>query len=141
MVRGMYTVGVRDHMMVAHSLPGDIFGPAQRLHGATYVVCAEVAREELTDNGIVVDTSALRRELRVVLAELDCQNLDEHPAFQGKRSTTELIARHVHRELGRRIPITMGATLTVTLEESPVAFARYSAPVPVGSPPPRTLSR
>ena len=128
----MYTVGVRDHIMVAHSLPGEVFGPAQRLHGATYTVSAEVAREELNDSGIVLDIAVLRHELRLVLAELDYHNLDEHPAFQGRRSTTELIARHVHRELGRRLPITTGATLTVTLDESPVAWARYSAPLRTG---------
>src|SRR5262249_19548006 len=116
----MYTVGVRDHIMVAHSLPGEVFGPAQRLHGATYTVSAEIAREELNDSGIVFDIGQLRHELRDVLAELDYQNLDVHPAFQGKRSTTELIARHVHRELGKRVHINSGATLTITLDESPV---------------------
>lgn len=125
----MYTVGVRDHIQVAHSLAGEQFGPAQRLHGATYTVGAEVEREELTDMGIVVDIAFLRQELRAVLDDLDYQNLDEHPSFQGRRSTTELIARHIHRELGRRLPIMAGVTLTVTLEESPSAWARYRAPV------------
>ena len=91
----MYSVGVRDHIMVAHSLPGEVFGPAQRLHGATYTVTAELSREELNDSGIVVDIGELQRQLHGVLAELHYQNLDEHPAFKGKRSTTELIARHV----------------------------------------------
>jgi 6-pyruvoyltetrahydropterin/6-carboxytetrahydropterin synthase len=129
----MYTVGVRDHIMVAHSLPGEVFGPAQRLHGATYTVSAEVAREELNDAGIVVDIALLRSELRAVLAEIDYANLDEHPAFQGRRSTTELIARHVHRELGRRLVFNTGTTLTITLDESPVAWARYAAPIRAGS--------
>jgi 6-pyruvoyltetrahydropterin/6-carboxytetrahydropterin synthase len=129
----MYTVGVRDFIMVAHSLPGEVFGPAQRLHGATYTVSAEVSREELNDSGILVDAAVLRRELRAVLAELDYHNLDEHPAFQGKRSTTELIARHVHRELGRRLPLNSGATLIITLDESPAAWARYAAPLRAGS--------
>jgi 6-pyruvoyl-tetrahydropterin synthase len=123
----MYTVGVRDHIMVAHSLPGEVFGPAQRLHGATYTVSAELSREELNDSGIIVDIGFMRGELRSVLSELDYHNLDEHPAFQGKRSTTELIARHIHRELGRRLNV--NATLTITLDESPVAWARYSAPL------------
>ncbi len=125
----MYTVGVRDHIMVAHSLPGEVFGPAQRLHGATFAVTAELSREELDDSGIVIDIGQLGRALHGVLAELHYQNLDEHPAFRGKRSTAELIARHVHRELGRRLPANTSATLTVTLDESPVAFARYSAPL------------
>jgi 6-pyruvoyltetrahydropterin/6-carboxytetrahydropterin synthase len=126
----MYTVGVRDFIMIAHSLPGEVFGPAQQLHGATYTVSAELSREELNDSGIIVDIGVLRRELRAVLAELDYRNLDQHPAFQAKRSTTELIARHVHRELGRRLPISTGATLLITLDESPVAWARYEAPLP-----------
>jgi 6-pyruvoyl-tetrahydropterin synthase len=129
----MYTVGVRDHIMVAHSLPGEVFGPAQRLHGATYTVGAEVSREELHDTGIVVDVALLRRELRAVLDEIDYQNLDVHRAFQSKRSTPELIARHVHRELGKRLPTNTGATLTVTLDESPMTWARYSAPLRAGS--------
>jgi 6-pyruvoyl-tetrahydropterin synthase len=134
----MYTVGVRDHIMVAHSLPGEAFGPAQRLHGATYTVTAEISREELNDLGIVIDIGQLGRELHEVLAELHYQNLDEHPAFQGRRSTTELIARHIHRELGRRLPVNTSATLTLTLDESPVAWARYAAPLRAGSmvPPP-----
>jgi 6-pyruvoyl-tetrahydropterin synthase len=130
----MYTVGVRDHIMVAHSLSGEVFGPAQRLHGATYTVSAEVSREELNDSGIVFDIAVLRRELHAVLSELDYHNLDEHPAFQGKRSTTELIARYVHRELGPRLSIHSGATLTITLDESPVAWARYAAPLRAGAP-------
>jgi len=125
----MYTVGVRDHIMIAHSLPGEIFGPAQRLHGATYTVSVEVEREELPDSDVVIDIALLRRELRSVLGDLDYKNLDEHPAFRSKHSTTELIARHIHRELGRRLPELPGAMLTVTLDESPVAWARYRAPV------------
>jgi 6-pyruvoyl-tetrahydropterin synthase len=129
----MYTVGVRDHIKVAHSLLGEASSLVQRLHGATYNVSAEVSREELHDSGVVFDIAVLRRELRAVLDELDYQNLDDHPAFQGKRSTTELIARHVHRELGRRLPVNTGATLTITLDESPVTWARYVAPLRAGS--------
>jgi 6-pyruvoyltetrahydropterin/6-carboxytetrahydropterin synthase len=129
----MYTVGVRDHIQVAHTLPGEVFGSAQRLHGATYTVAVELEREELTDNGIVIEPALFRRELRAVLDDLDHKNLDEHRAFQGKRSTTELVARHVHRELGRRLPLALSATLTVTLEESPTTWARYRAPLPQNS--------
>jgi 6-pyruvoyltetrahydropterin/6-carboxytetrahydropterin synthase len=137
MVQCMYTIGVRDHIMVAHSLPGEIFGPAQRLHGATYTVTAELSREELTDAGIVTDLGELGTELHAVLADLHYRNLDEHPAFRGRRSTGELIARHIHRELGRRLPGNLSATLTITLDESPVAWARYAAPLRAGSSPAR----
>jgi 6-pyruvoyltetrahydropterin/6-carboxytetrahydropterin synthase len=132
----MYTVGVRDHIMVAHSLKGDVFGPAQRLHGATYTVSVEIEREELGESAIVCDIGFLREQLRAVLSDLNYRNLDDHPAFEGRRSTTELIARHVHRELGRRLPPAGGSMLTVTLDESPVAWARYRAPVRGGSMPP-----
>lgn len=132
----MYTVGVRDHFMVAHSLKGDVFGPAQRLHGATYAVTVEIEREELDPHGIVVDIGMLRDRLRQVVAELDYKNLDDHPGFQDRGSTTEQIARYVHHELARRLPSsTAGGCLTVTLDESPVAYARYRAPVRVGSSP------
>jgi 6-pyruvoyl-tetrahydropterin synthase len=125
----MYTVGVRDHIMVAHSIPGEMFGPAQRLHGATYTVSAELSREELGEGDVVIDIGLLRHALRHVLDELDYKNLDEHPAFQDHRSTTEHLARHIHRELGKGLTLRLSTTLTITLDESPVAWARYSAPV------------
>src|SRR5262245_43060090 len=125
----MYTVGVRDHMMVAHSLKGDVFGRAQQLHGATYVVSVEIEREELDEHGIAIDIGFARAKLREVLDDLDYRNLDNHPDFADKPSTTELIARHIHRELGRKLPVAAGTTLIVTLEESPAAWARYRAPV------------
>lgn len=140
----MYTVGVRDHIMVAHSIPGEMFGPAQRLHGATYTVSAELSREELGEGDVVIDIGLLRHALRHVLDELDYKNLDEHPAFQGHRSTTEHLARHIHRELGKGLTLRLSTTLTITLDESPVAWARYSAPVKGHSqlpPPPEEPSK
>jgi 6-pyruvoyltetrahydropterin/6-carboxytetrahydropterin synthase len=128
----MFTVGVKDHIMIAHSLKGEAFGPAQRLHGATYTVSVEIERQELSDLGIVVDIGLLRDQLRDVLADLEYRNLDEHPAFAGGRSTTELVARHIHRELGKHLPIG-GGVLTVTLDESPVAWARYRGAIRGGS--------
>jgi 6-pyruvoyl-tetrahydropterin synthase len=125
----MYTVGVRDHIMVAHSRKGEVFGAGQGLHGATYVVSAEIEVEELDDHGIVADVGYLRELLRGVLEGIDGKNLDEHRAFEGKPATAELIARHVHRELGRRLPVRAGTTLAVTLEASPITWARYRAPV------------
>ena len=115
--------------MIAHSLKGEAFGPAQKLHGATYTVGVEIDRQEVSELGIVVDIGLLREELRAVLADLDYRNLDEHPAFDGKGSTTELVARHIHRELGKRVVVPGGGMLTVTLEESPVAWARYRGPL------------
>jgi 6-pyruvoyltetrahydropterin/6-carboxytetrahydropterin synthase len=123
----VYTVGISDHFLVAHSLRGEVFGPAQRLHGATYTVHVEVEREELLRSGIVVEIGLLREELRRILHELDYSNLDDHPAFEGG-STAELIARYLHRELSR-LPAVAGTTVSVTLHESPVAWARYRGAV------------
>ena len=125
----MYTVGVRDHISIAHTLTGQSFGPAPRLHGATYTVSVEVEREELSQEDIVLDIGILREELHHVLGTLNHQNLDDHPAFRERRSTAELIARYIHRELGRLLPISLGGTLAVTLDESQVAWTRYRAPV------------
>lgn len=134
----MYTVGVRDHIRVTHSSGGEAFGAAPRLHGAAFTVSVDLAREEITDAGVVIEVATLRRELRGVLDDLDDRNLDDHPAFRGRRATPELIARHVHRELGRRLPINAAASLSITLEESPSAWARYAAPLRAGhdAPPP-----
>src|SRR4029077_5434904 len=91
----MYTVTVRDHFMIAHSFKGAAFGPAQRLHGATYVVDLEFRRSELNEDSIVVDIGRAGDVLRAVLAELGYRNLDAHPAFQGANTTTEYLARVV----------------------------------------------
>lgn len=125
----MFTVGVRDHILVAHSLKRPGFGPAQRVHGATYTVSVEIEREELNEDGVVADIGALRDDLRAVLAPLDYRNLDDHPAFANDLSTTELIAVHIHRELEKRLHACRHAMLIVTLDESPVAWARYRAPI------------
>ena len=132
----MYSVTVRDHIMIAHSLKGPVFGPAQRLHGATYVVDLELKRSDLDSDGIVVDIGRAGDALRHVLAELNYQNLDEVPALVGRNTTTEFLARLVfdaivdaiHRgELGP------GATgieqMRVTLQESHIASASYEGRV------------
>jgi 6-pyruvoyltetrahydropterin/6-carboxytetrahydropterin synthase len=129
----MYTVGVRDHIMVAHRLDGEFFGPGQRMHGATYVVSAELEQEELDPHGVVVDIGMFRERLREVLADIDYRNLDEHPSFEPGRSTTEIIARYVHRELGRKLPFRQGSVLTIKLDESPAAWVKYRAPIRSGS--------
>ena len=128
----MYTVTVSDHMMVAHSLHGEIFGPSQRLHGATYVVLASLSGESLDDDGIVVDIARAATHLHEVLASLDRRNLDDEPAFAGGNTTTEVLARHIADRLAERaVDGALGAggtrlaEIAVTLQESPVASATY----------------
>src|ERR1700736_3853306 len=89
----MYSVSVRSHMMIAHSLAGAVFGPAQRLHGATYVVDAEFRRRELDADGLVVDIGRATAVLHAVLADFDYRNLDDHPGLKGRNTTTEFLAR------------------------------------------------
>jgi 6-pyruvoyl-tetrahydropterin synthase len=128
----MFSVTVRDHTMIAHSLRGEAFGPAQRLHGATYVVEATFRRAELDRDGVVVDVGRAGEELRAVLAELDYRNLDDEPSLSGVNTTTETLARHIADRLAERVSagaLGEGAqeldALVVTLHESPVASASY----------------
>jgi 6-pyruvoyl-tetrahydropterin synthase len=133
----MFAVEIRDHVMIAHSLPGEVFGPAQKLHGATYVVDVCFQRPELDAHDIVVDIGLASNVLKGVLAEINFANLDTHPAFAGRRSTTEAVARWIHGQLvaalrDRRLgPSAHGITrIKVTLHESHVARASYEADVP-----------
>ena len=125
----MFSVTVRDSMMVAHSLRGEVFGPAQRLHGATFVVDATFRGEELTDDGILVDIGRATEELTKVLGELTYRNLDDVPAFAGTNTTTEVLARHVADRLAETVRSgSLGGAgavqaLVVTLHESPTAWA------------------
>ncbi|GAA1073962.1 6-pyruvoyl trahydropterin synthase family protein [Nocardiopsis composta] len=126
----MFSVTVRDHVMVAHSFRGEVFGPAQALHGATFVVDATFRRPELDADGVVVDIGLASRELRAVLAPLDHRNLDEVPEFAGTNTTTEFLAGAVADRLAERIAAgALGAGahgltgLAVTLHESHVAWA------------------
>ena len=116
---------IRDHMMIAHSLRGEVFGPAQRLHGATYVVDATFRRAALDDDSIVVDIGRAAEELRAVLAELDYRNLDEEPSLAGVNTTTEALARLIADRLAERLQAIELDGLVVTLHESPVASASY----------------
>ncbi len=125
----MFFVTVRDHMMVAHSLKGDVFGPAQGLHGATYVVDAEFRSPSLDANNIVIDIGLASRALKEALQPLNYGNLDELPQFRGVVTTTEFLARHVHQELAKRVAGAFAGTLKVTLLESHVAAAGYEAPL------------
>jgi 6-pyruvoyl-tetrahydropterin synthase len=128
----VYSVTVRDHMMVAHSLPGEVFGPAQQLHGATFVVDVTFRRAELDADGIVVDIGRATDALRAVLGGLTYRNLDDDPAFAGVTTTTEVLARAVADRIADRVAageLGSGARdlagIVVTLHESHVAWASY----------------
>ena len=125
----MFSVTVRDHMMIAHSFRGEVFGPAQRLHGATYVVDATFRRKELDADGIVVDIGAAGDALKGVLGELTYRNLDEEPELAGVNTTTEMLAKLVADRLHDRLHDRLGLDdldgIVVTLHESHVAWASY----------------
>ena len=123
----MFSVTVRDHVMIAHSLQGESFGPAQRLHGATYVVDATFRRAELDADGVVIDIGRASEELRAVLAELNYRNLDDEPSLAEVNTTTEELARVVADRLVERLGDVAGELdgLVVTLHESHVASASY----------------
>ena len=132
----MFSVTVRDQMMIAHSFRGDVFGPAQRLHGATYVVDATFRRRALDADGLVVDIGRAAGELHSVLAELTYRNLDDDATFAGMNTTTEALARVVADRLADRVHAGgLGETaaeldvLVVTLHESHIAWATYERPL------------
>ena len=132
----MYAVEVSDHIMIAHSFRGEVFGPAQRLHGATFAVGAAFFAEALDANGIVVDIGRAIDVLKAVLAELNYRNLDEVPAFVGSNTTTEFLTRHIFDRLAE-VARTGGlgrdgrelSAIRVTIGESPVGRAWYEAPL------------
>jgi 6-pyruvoyl-tetrahydropterin synthase len=132
----MFSVTVRDHMMIAHSLRGETFGPAQRLHGATYVVDATFRRAELDPDGVVVDIALAAGQLAEVLADLGYRNLDEEPALTGINTTTEALARVIADRLAVRLhagAVGEGGreldSLAITLHESHIAWASYERPL------------
>jgi 6-pyruvoyl-tetrahydropterin synthase len=125
----VFSVTVRDHMMIAHSLRGEVFGPAQRLHGATYVVDATFRRTTLDADGIVVDFGVATEALRDVLAELGYRNLDDEADFAGMNTTTEALAKIVADRLADRMGGLGLDGLVVTLRESHVAWASYERPL------------
>ncbi|WP_395715121.1 6-pyruvoyl trahydropterin synthase family protein [Reyranella sp.] len=132
----MHCVEVRDHIMIAHSFKGAVFGPAQALHGATFVVDAAFLAETLDENGIVIDIGRAHEVLKSVLGPLTYKNLDAIPEFAGKNTTTEFLTRHIHDRLaeaardgrlgrdGRQLK-----AIRVTISESHVARAWYEAPL------------
>ena len=133
----MYSITVSHHFMVAHSLVGTVFGPAQQLHGATYVVEAELRRDALDADGIVCDIGRALDLLKAVLGEFDYRNLDDLAEFRGRNTTTEFLAGEINRRLARRVgegalgPQAADAihSLRVVLRETPVAWAAYDAPL------------
>src|ERR1700722_15527693 len=132
----MFSVTVRDHMMIAHSLHGEVFGPARRLHGATYVVDATFRRAALDGDNIVVDIGRAAEALHAVLAELTYRNLDDEPDFAGMNTSTEALARVIADRLADKVQAgVLGDAarelegLIVTLHESHVAWASYERPL------------
>ena len=121
----MFHVGVSDHVMVAHSLRGETFGPAQRLHGATYEVRAELFAADLDSDQIVVDIGFLRAALQQAIAPLNYRNLDTLAELEGENTTTEFLARWIHGRLASRLDARAGARLRITLIESPTSWAGY----------------
>ncbi|MGV4988028.1 6-pyruvoyl trahydropterin synthase family protein [Streptomyces sp. NRAIS4] len=128
----MFSITVRDHIMIAHSFRGEVFGPAQRLHGATFLVDATFRREQLDEDNIVVDIGLATQELRLITAELNYRNLDDEPEFAGVNTSTEFLAKVVADRLAERIhkgALGEGAKgltgITVTLHESHIAWASY----------------
>lgn|SRR5512145_2336974 len=128
----MYRLGVSDYVMIAHSLSDVFFGPAQRLHGATYSVELEITTPKLGPHEVVMDIGALRDILRRVLAELDYRNLDEHPAFANRLSTTERVAEHVANRVAAELvdlptdaAPAAGGRLRALIRESVVAYAAF----------------
>jgi 6-pyruvoyltetrahydropterin/6-carboxytetrahydropterin synthase len=132
----MYSVGVRDHVMIAHSFQGEVFGPAQKLHGATFVIDCEFRRPTVAEGNIVVDIGRAGEALKAVTGELSYQNLDDLEMFEGINTTTEFLARHVFDRMraaikdGRLGPGADGVTsMKVTLWESHIAWAAYEEAV------------
>jgi 6-pyruvoyl-tetrahydropterin synthase len=132
----VFTVEVRDHIMIAHSFKGAVFGPAQKMHGATFVVDAAFIADTLDENAIVIDIGRAHEALKAVLGPLNYQNLDEVPEFKGKNTTTEFLSKYIFDglakparagELGR--PGRELKALRITLSESHVARAQYEAPL------------
>jgi len=133
----MYSLAVSDHVMIAHSFVGAVFGPAQQLHGATYAVEMELRRERLDGDGLVCDIGLALTLLRDVLGKLNYRNLDDLPEFRGRNTTTEFLAGEIFRRLRARIAAdALGPGLVrelhsmrVTLRESPIAWAAFEGPL------------
>ncbi len=125
----MFAVKIRDHIMIAHSFNSPAFGPAQKMHGATYVVDAKFQAPQLDENNIVIDIAIAHEVLKDALQPLNYQNLDELPQFAGKLTTTEFLAHHIHGEIAKKVKNSFKGNLKITLGESHVAWASYEGRV------------
>ena len=125
----MFSVAVKDHIMIAHSFQGEIFGPAQKLHGATYIVTAEFKVAQLDKDGLVIDIGQAITILKEVLEPLNYQNLDTLEQFKGVNTTTEHMAYYIHQQISKQVASFFKGSLKVTLEESHIAWGSYEAEV------------
>jgi len=125
----MFHVKIRDHIMIAHSLPHPFFGPAQNMHGATYVVDVQFSSKELDPHNVVIDIGKAHEVAKEVLAPLSYQNLDEHPEMQGVLTTTEFLAKYIFDKVAEKVSSFFSGKIQVTLGESHVAWAGYEGEV------------
>ncbi|MFP4082946.1 MAG: 6-pyruvoyl trahydropterin synthase family protein [Candidatus Aminicenantes bacterium] len=125
----MYSLTVRDHMFIAHSLKGEIFGPAQNLHGTTYIIEAEFKRTHLDEHNMVLDMGLASRILKEVVSGLNYRNLDEMEEFKSDITTTEYLAERIHLQIKKKVVSFFKGLLKVTLHESPEAWASYEAEI------------
>jgi len=125
----MYSVSIREHVLLAHSLKKEVFGPAAKLHGATYVVDAEFRTHELDENNIVIDIGLAAEILKDVLGKINFRNLDDMKEFQGHITTTEFIAKFIHEEIKKKVSTLFNGWLKITLHESHVAWASYEGKI------------
>ncbi|NBC83495.1 MAG: 6-carboxytetrahydropterin synthase [Bacteroidetes bacterium] len=122
----MYSIRIRDHILIAHSLNRPVFGPAQNMHGATYVVDVTFSSPNLDENNIVIDIGYAHQALKDVLNPLNYQNLDNHPELKNELTTTEFLAKYIHDQLKAHVKHTFSGKIAVTLGESHVAWANYT---------------
>jgi len=125
----MYSVAVKDHIMIAHSFQGKVFGPAQKLHGATYIVTAEFKVAQLDKDGLVIDIAEAITILKEILAPLNYQNLDTIEEFKGINTTTEYMAYYIHQQISKQVNSFFKGSLKIILEESHIAWGSYESPV------------
>lgn len=125
----MYTLTFRDFVKCAHSLKGEIFGPAQTMHVLTFEVITVYSTEELDENALIIDFALAQQALQGVVRRMQFQNLDELPEFEGINTTTEWLAKYIHDRMSETIGSRFSGTLKVVLKESPIAECSYEAPV------------